>query len=232
MATILFNEALLHDTYSPNISGGRGSWQYGLIADGGATGAVAYTPSGSAATHYRPFLKSSSYATTYVPHPGKFLAGGAANVTKLHIYGGWRPDITTITRLDTLEGDLLLTFPIPAYSASRGLTGMYVENAATDYVGFKAVCGICPTLTTAIASGVATWFWFGIDLSDTEAKVYNASYSGNHTNLSGYMFVTGSIGGLGSGADLEIADVNVAAGSQYKSFGFNFHLPAVNTISE
>ena len=232
MSTILFNKALLHDAYSSAIGGTRGTWQYGLISDGGLYGQMAYTPSGSAATHYRPFLKANTYASTYVAHPGKFLAGGAANVTKLHIYGGWRPDITTITRLDTLEGDRLISFPIPAYSTSRGLTGMYVENPATDYTGFTAVCGICPTLTTAVASGTATWFWFGIDLSDTEAKVYNTAYTGNHTNLSGYMFVTGSVGGLGSGSDLEIADVNVAAGSQYKSFGFNFHLPSVNTIVE
>lgn len=232
MSTILFNKALLHDAYSSATGAGRSTWQYGLIADGGLYGQQAYTPSGSAATHYRPFLKANTYASTYVTHPGKFLAGGAANVTKLHIYGGWRPDITTITRLDTLESDRLISFPIPAYSASRGLTGMYVEDAATNYTGFKAVCGICPTLTTAVASGIATWFWFGIDLTDTEAKVYNAAYTGNHYNLSGYMFVTGSVGGLGSGADLEIADTNVAAGSQYKSFGFNFHLPAVNTIVE
>lgn len=43
-------------------------------------------------------------------------------------------------------------------------------------------------------------------------------------------FVTGSVGTLGSGADLEIADKNIVAGQQYKSFGFNFYVPSINTV--
>ena len=32
------------------------------------------------------------------------------------------------------------------------------------------------------------------------------------------------------GADLEIADKNIVAGQQYKSFGFNFYVPSINTV--
>lgn len=49
-------------------------------------------------------------------------------------------------------------------------------------------------------------------------------------STTGTPFVTGSIGTLGSGADLEIADKNIVAGQQYKSFGFNFYVPSINTV--
>lgn len=230
MSTILFTKNLWEDALQTGDT--RSAYMYGLVANGSSTGAVSYTPA-TGITMYRPFVKSAEYASNTIPHPGKFLAGSAANVTKLMIYSGDRPDISAITGLTAYDSQKLIQFNIPAYNASRAATGMYVEpGSTTAYTGFKAICGICPTLTTAISSGIATWFWFGIALTDTEAKVYNSSYTGNYNNLTGYQFVTGSVGILGSGADLEIADTSVVSGQQYKSFGFNFYIPAVNTIIE
>jgi hypothetical protein len=231
MSTLLLTNQLLNVNYVSG-DGSVSAYQYGLIATGAATTAVSYTTANSLVLN-RPFLTAAAYNTTYVPHPGKFLAGGTTGVTKLIVYSGERPDISTITNLSTFDSQKLISFSIPAWSSARAATGLFVETASTtNYTGFKAICGICPTLTTAIASGVATWFWFGICLTDTEAKVFNASYSGNYSDLSGYQFVTGSVGLLGSGADLEIADKNIASGQQYKSFGFNFYIPSVNTIIE
>lgn len=232
MSTIIFTKALLNDAQTDSINSTRAIWQYGLTFDASYFGQNSYTPSGSAATHYRPFALTSTYNDLYIPHPGKFLAGGPTGLTKLNIYRGTKPEINNITSLSALESDLLISFPVSGYSTSRGLTGLYVLPPATDYDGFKAICGICTALTTARSSGLATWFWFGISLTDTEAKVYNQAYTGNYNDLTGYMFVTGTVGTLGSGNDLEIASPVIEQNAQYKSFGFNFHVPAINTILE
>ncbi len=229
MSTILFTKDLLEDAV---YTGGRGAWQIGLIATGSSDTAVTYTIASGIVLN-RPFLKSAAFHSSYAPWPAKFMAGGPANVTKLIVYTGERPDISTITDLAAFESDRLIQFSIPAYSSNRANTGLFVETGSnTDYQGFKAICGICPTLTSALNSGIATWFWFGPAMTTAEAQVFNASYTGNYNNLSGTPFVTGSVGLLGSGSDLEIADKNIVSGQQYKSFGFNFYVPAVNTIVE
>lgn len=231
MSTLLLTSQLLNENYVSG-DGAYSSYQVGLISTGGSSTRVSYTTATGLVLD-RPFLKANIYNTSEVPHPGKFLAGGPAGLTKLIVFSGERPDITTITNLSSFDAQKLITFSIPAWSSSRANTGLFVESVApATYSGFKAICGICPSLTTAVASGIATWFWFGICLTDTEAKVYNSSFSGNYNNLAGYQFVTGSVGLLSSGADLEIADKNIASGQQYKSFGFNFYIPSVNTIVE
>lgn len=229
MSTILFTKKLLEDAYFQNT---RGSWQHGLIFTGGVYSPGTMAPA-TGLTLNRPFFKNSGGFDSSTPWPPKFLAGGQANLTRLVIYQGDRPDISAITDLTTFEPQRLIEFKMPAYSSNRATTGLFVEvGSATDYQGFKAICGICPTLTTALSSGLATWFWFGPAVNDTEAKVFGTNYTGNYTNLATTQFVTGSVGLLGSGSDLEIADKNIIAGQQYKSFGFNFYVPAVNTIVE
>jgi hypothetical protein len=231
MSTLLLTSQLLNENYVSG-DGSYSSYQVGLVATGGSSTAVSYTTATGIVLN-RPFLKANLYNSTYVPHPGKFLAGGAAGVTKLIVFSGDRPDIASISDLAEFDSQKLISFSIPAWSSSRANTGLFVESVApATYSGFKAICGICPTLTTATGTGIATWFWFGICLTDAEAKVYNASYSGNYNNLSGYQFVTGSVGLLSSGSDLEIADRNIISGQQYKSFGFNFYIPSVNEIVE
>lgn len=225
MASILFTKQLLQDALVSGDS--RSGYMYGLRADGYYTGVGGTYYSGI--THYHPFLTTTS--TSYISTPAKFLAGGPAGFTKLFIYGGDRPDLSSIVDLTAFEGQRLISFNVAAYSNSRGATGLYLEDGSnTDYQGFKAICGICPTLTTAVASGVATWFFFGSALTTTEAQAFSTSYTGNYTNVTVSPFVTGSVGLLGSGSDLEIADKNIVAGQQYKSFGFNFYVPSVNTV--
>ena len=67
-------------------------------------------------------------------------------------------------------------------------------------------------MTTATQSGIASWFFFGSALTNDEANALKAGSSGNYNNVTVSPFVTGSIGTLGSGADLEIADKNIVAG--------------------
>lgn len=224
MASILLTKQLLEDAIYTGDT--RSEYQYGLITNGSSSN---ITTTYSGISHSRPFYKGTS--TIYYSLPAKFLAGGGAGVTKLFIYSGDRPDISSIVDMTAYDSQKLISFNVAAYSTSRGATGLYVETGSgTDYQGFKAICGICPTLTTAIASGSATWFFFGSALTNTEANAIKSGSSGNYTNVTVSPFITGSVGTLGSGSDLEIADRNIIAGQQYKSFGFNFYIPAINTV--
>jgi hypothetical protein len=174
------------------------------------------------------------YTNTTAPTANKFLAGGPAGATRLNIYKGARPSISTLTNLNNHSSDLLISFSIPAYSTTTSQSGIifnlgsyYVagttagtsglsRNQNNHYDMFRATLGVCPQFTQASAGGRATWFWFG-------------NYS-NPSNLSGLAFVTGSVGISGSNSDLEMADTNIDPSGLYKSFGFKFIIPAYHEI--
>jgi hypothetical protein len=226
MASMLFTKQLLENAIASGDSSSSSVWQ-GLAGDGGQYGQVSTTY--TSITFNRPFLKSTSL--NYATLPAKFLAGGPLGATKLFVYSGERPDISTIMDMAAYESNLLISFDINGYSTARGSTGLYVEpGSTTNYQGFKAICGICTTLTTAMQGGVASWFFFGSALTTAQAAALKSGSTGNYNNVTVSPFVTGSIGTLGSGADLEIADKNIVAGQQYKSFGFNFYVPSINTV--
>ena len=174
------------------------------------------------------------YASTTTPTANKYLAGGPANSTRLNVYKGGRPSVANMTNLNNYASDLLISFPIPAYSTSTSSSGVifnfgpYFTSGTTagtsglsknlnyHYDMFKVTLGVCPTFVQASASGNATWFWFG-------------NYS-NPSNLSGLSFVTGSVGKSNSGSDLEMADTLVDSTGLYKCFGFKFIIPAEYTV--
>lgn len=200
-------------TSSFNATGITESWTPSSLV----TGLSSTTP----ATCFRVFS-----TVTTAPVSNKFLAGGPAGATRLLIYSGSRPAISSMTNLSNYSANLLISFSIPAYSTSISSTGLYFKPILTasnkidysvPYNGVEATLGICPTFTAATGTGSATWFWFG-------------NYSAP-TNLSGLSFVTGSIGLVGSGNDLEMSDVNIESGGLYKSLGFKFHIPAVHELS-
>lgn len=172
-------------------------------------------------TQYQLFYKS-----TTAPTANKFLAGGPSGSTRLNIYKGARPPIANLTNLNTYSSNLLISFSIPAYSSDRSVTGMYFDQSSAiaanatisktiDYPGLIAYLGISPSFVAASASGTATWFWFG-------------NYA-TPTDLTGKSFVTGTVGITGSGSDLEISSTAIEANELYKSMGFKFYIPAVQS---
>lgn len=167
-------------------------------------------------------LFTSSTSSTY----SKFLAGGANGTTRLIIYSGVRPNISTITNLSAYSSNLLVSMSIPAWSTDTMSSGFNLMNPnivelgsgsptvlPATFTGASAILGKCYTPTAATASGTATWFWFG--------------HYGSPTDLTGKSFVTGTVGITNSGADLEMETTNIVAGQMYTSGGFKFKIPSL-----
>lgn len=167
-------------------------------------------------------------ASTY----NKFLAGGASGTTRLNIYSGGRPSLSSITNLNDYSSNLLISFSIPAFSTTASASGLNFNfgpnwvsgttagtsgfSPTIDHNGIVVTLGICPTFTAAVASGNATWFWFG-------------NYS-SPSALTGLSYVTGSIGLSGTNSDMEMADTYINSGDLYKSFGFKFTVPVTHEV--
>lgn len=177
------------------------------------------------------FTLINTYNVDHTTSPGryKYLAGGPSGATILRIYKGTKPAMSTLTNLSSHDSNLLVSFSIPAYSttnvASSGMRFLQTNatdtlspeiNETTTYSGFSMILGICPTAVQATGTGVATWFWFGRNYSLTD--------------LSDIAFVTGDVGGLGSGADLEVHNTTIESGEYYRSAGFKFEIPTIYTV--
>ena len=217
----------------------------GLIADTGSYSSYAQSlmTSPQAVTHNRLFLRGTSMGSTGTAYYRNFLAGGQLGITKLKIYSGARPDISEISNLASYDSQCLITFDVAAYNAtSAANTGLYIKSSnatSADYTGFKAVCGRQMTLTAATASGTAKWFWFGVCITAAEDTSNRfGTLPSNYANVKTFPFVTGSIGPMGTYDifntpwDLEIANTEIVQGELYKSYGFNFYIPAVVDIYE
>lgn len=250
MSKLLFGDAAFNTSLQPN-----SEWQIaynetntGLICEGSQspmTTALATSP--ETVLHNRLFLLSQTASLTggWNSH-SHMLAGGQRGLTKLKIYSGQRPDISTITDLTSLESQCLITFDVAAYDAnSAANTGLYIDRAvnasSSAYNGFKAVLGRTMALTAAQLGGIATWFWFGICISaqdEASDRFGTTSISNMDSSITTFPQLTGAIGRMntmnpeGKPWDLEIADTKIVAGNLYKSYGFNFYIPAVVDIYE
>lgn len=234
MSKLLFGPLMLPGVLAGTASAGAVSLNMspGLVFSSsqviGGSGSESWVPS-TASNPYLGMLSRQTgtfyhmfYNSTTTPTANKFLAGGPSGSTRLNIYTGTRPPIAGLTNLSTYSSNLLISFPIPAYSTTRSATGMYFDTSSVSssgnvsdtvvYTGMVAYLGICPSFTAASVAGVATWFWFG-------------NYA-SPTNLSGKSFVTGSVGLVGSNSDLEMVDTTITSGSLYKSMGFKFYIPS------
>lgn len=159
----------------------------------------------------------------------KFLAGGPDGATRLNIYSGTKPtDVDAMTSLTAHANNLLVSFPIPAFSTTNTTGfrfvnydfGIYprigINSTYREVSPIELILGICPTKTAAVNDGVASWFWFG-------------NYS-SPSDLTGISYLTGDVGAIGSGSDLELANTTVKTGDYYTSAGFKFTIPMYYTV--
>lgn len=92
----------------------------------------------------------------------------------------------------------------------------WIQVGSTDLsptVTTGQTCVISTTANVATATGTATWFTMCVVVAGTTAV----------------SSVTGTVGLIGSGADLEIADTSITAGTSYRVSNFTLTLPSTFT---
>jgi len=124
----------------------------------------------------------------------------------LRIYKGVMPTFVTFTDVTSQSSNLLISTTLST-SSSYALNG-WVNTS------YQIVVGITPSPATATASGTATWFLL------TKATASMSSVSAT----------IGAVGLTGSGADLEISDVNITSGNYYLSSGIYLNYPQIWTF--
>ena len=132
------------------------------------------------------------------------LSGGAAGAALLIIYKGTPETFPTFTDRATRASDALITFSLPAN------TGSYTYIGETVAQFQRYIIGKCQTLTAASASGLASWFLL---------------VRAGTTSLTDKGAMLGTIGLVGTGADLEISSTNIVSGEYYTSAGIYINIP-------
>lgn len=136
------------------------------------------------------------------------LACGIANWPSfgfpgLYLFKGVPP---TQAELDTAEAS---TTNVTALTGSFRYSDLLLYMHTASYTAIKNAPQVAFTPSSAIAAGTATWFMLG--------SQKNASYYA--------LLQAGTVGAIGSGADLEIADTNIVLGTTYKQPALNIVFP-------
>jgi hypothetical protein len=122
----------------------------------------------------------------------------------LYIMQGAVPsDFTTLTSVNARVADILVEF---RSSNSDFASSSYANNVFT----------LNTSLVQATNTGTATWFWI--------IQTPNAQSTPNQQ-------IAGTVGTIGSGADLEISSTSLVGGSSYRISNLVFNMPDSWTIS-
>jgi hypothetical protein len=213
-------------TVAPSLISGRSgyveTYPYGIDVQPEPVGRTGLLNSNGLEIHPLLVLTGTKSGTVHE----RYLAGGPAGSTRLNIYKGTKPSSTdAMSSLSDYESNLLVSFEVPAGMSGIKFTKHDMYNSPTivlkrEYpnVGeVEAILGICNIPTTAVGSGVATWFWFG-------------NYS-SPTDLSDIAFVVGDVGATDDGScEMHLTNTFITSGDTYKSFGFKFRIPMSHTI--
>lgn len=139
--------------------------------------------------------------------PYYFQRNSNTTTSTIRIYKGAVPTTTTeLTAYTTRDSDVLISF------SSSGTTG--VTNTSVDpnsnFQNNPII--ITTTFVSASASGTATWFRIATDPRATTplVNVYN---------------IIGTIGGPGSGADLQMNSTSIVSGNYYRVNNLRIQLP-------
>jgi hypothetical protein len=129
---------------------------------------------------------------------------------RLNIYKGTPATFPDFTDITTRSSDLLISFVLlSGTNVSFQILGIFDQKA-------RFLISKCLTLTAATGSGTATWL-----------LAFNDVAGGNLTNRGALL---GSVGLPGSGADLQIPNIEIASGSNYQCAGFYINMPQNWTV--
>jgi hypothetical protein len=134
-------------------------------------------------------------------HTVPMLAGGLGGnypyyYTWLRLMKGTPPATPTSTDVLARNSDTLVEW----VSTNNNIGPYVVTNSNPILLG--------TWFAGASQSGTATWFWW-----------YTKQHATNYNEVNNYPFyheVIGTVGGLGSGTDLELAYPNIVAGNAYR----------------
>lgn len=144
-------------------------------------------------------------SSTFGTSGGRGLTNQNASYTSsLRIMKGTKPtDFSGMTNGATsYASDVLIDFKNDGTSTNDALT----PSTATNNV-----FTLNTEIRTAAATGTATWFWWVMYSSATTTTILNQ--------------VMGTVGLIGSGADIEIPNVNILAGNPYRISGVKWYVP-------
>ena len=113
---------------------------------------------------------------------------------------GTIPTLPNLTNINARSTDVLI----------------YFQSSNTNFTSFSNFASnpvvITTTFTAAAASGAASWFWLN-------------SYWGNSGASTILHQAIGTVGLVGSGADLEMVDTNIVSGTTYQIANLKFQFP-------
>ena len=128
---------------------------------------------------------------------------GAAGCCSFRIFKGTKPTIASLknetTARSVYSNDCLLRFE----HSDQDLNATVVENP----INVKSI------YKPAIKSDIASWFYMSRTMNTDKGILFG------HT-------IVGDVGLTGSGADLELPDLNIVAGNLYRIDNFKINLPS------
>jgi hypothetical protein len=135
--------------------------------------------------------------------PAVLSGSSTSGAATLLIYKGTPETFPSFTDRATRASDVLITFTLGANTASFTQLGTVGQFS-------RWIIGKQLTQTSAAASGLASWFLL--------------CRSGT-TSLTDKGALLGTVGLVGSGADLEVASTNIVSGQYYTSAGLYINMP-------
>lgn len=117
------------------------------------------------------------------------------------------------TNYSARSADVLVRFAVNSVNTNTGgnfQTSNQTTNPAT----------ISTEYVTASGTGVCTWFWW-LSVPPASSGINQAPSA----SIAPFQQIIGTVGILGSGADLEIPTVNITAGEQYRIRNLRLQFP-------
>jgi hypothetical protein len=143
-----------------------------------------------------------------------------AAVIRLEIYSGTPPTTWTgITSMSGFAGQLLVSFNCAGDNAE--LSSSTAGGPRSFLIG-KSM----RESSTAVGTGTATWFCLR-RLVTTSTSTWDIP---DQYDLTDCAAIIGTVGAIGSGADIEVASTSITTGSTYKSAGFLLSIPSSYTV--